>query len=284
MKLAILSFLALFLWNTQGRAETTVTTYVTHTQEERRSTRFTLTEWLNIKERMKLMDVWLAMFAGEKDKIFVPEINLSTTMFRSKYELLDKTNSNISPNEVEGIAYSGEIFLTNILRASTGLRLLNIDFGLGAYMKSSKDFAYLPQTESKVADDLSAYSVCFRLFGKSVQDSSLVFRAGQYQKGAGIFAEGSEATFKGMLLGGEFQGYLVHWLGADIDYTRFGNAKIITANQVVNGHSLKYSGFIEVSLFRIFAGAYSDEWIFHSLQKQKSLKENGLFGGLKVFF
>ncbi len=38
------------------QAETYVTTYVTKVQEQRKSTRWTLTEWLRIKERMKLMD------------------------------------------------------------------------------------------------------------------------------------------------------------------------------------------------------------------------------------
>ena len=42
-------------------------------QEKRKSTRWTLTEWLKIKERMKMMDVWLAMFSPKKPE-FTPRV------------------------------------------------------------------------------------------------------------------------------------------------------------------------------------------------------------------
>ena len=51
---------------TAGLADTQVTTYVIKTQDERDQTRWTLTEWLRIKERMKMMDVWLAMFSDPR--------------------------------------------------------------------------------------------------------------------------------------------------------------------------------------------------------------------------
>ena len=55
--------------DTASGDHTVVTTYVTKVQEKRRSTRWTLTEWLRIKERMRMMDVWLAMFSSPKKEI-----------------------------------------------------------------------------------------------------------------------------------------------------------------------------------------------------------------------
>ena len=66
-----------------GVTTTTVTTYVVSTQEERNSTRWTLTEWLRIKERTRLMDVWLAMFSNPKQNIFAPELNVSILATKS---------------------------------------------------------------------------------------------------------------------------------------------------------------------------------------------------------
>ena len=64
-----------------ARGDTQVTTYVIKTQEERQQTRWSMTEWLRIKERMKMMDVWLAMFSDPKKDKFQPELMLSISGF-----------------------------------------------------------------------------------------------------------------------------------------------------------------------------------------------------------
>src|SRR5258707_569097 len=74
-RVAMLATLPVLFVNT-AMADTVVTTYVTKTQDERQSTRFNLTEWLRIKERMKMMDVWLSMFSDPKKDKFAPELNL----------------------------------------------------------------------------------------------------------------------------------------------------------------------------------------------------------------
>src|SRR5262245_64424210 len=66
-------------------ADSTVTTYVVKVQEERETTRWTLTEWLKIKERMRMMDLWLAMFSDPKKDKFQPELMLSYGLTRGDY-------------------------------------------------------------------------------------------------------------------------------------------------------------------------------------------------------
>ena len=63
-----------------GDSITTVTTYVVRTQEEREQTRWTLTEWLRIKERTKLMDVWLTMFSDPNKDKFRPALQCSAKL------------------------------------------------------------------------------------------------------------------------------------------------------------------------------------------------------------
>jgi hypothetical protein len=68
------------------KAETVVTTYVTKVQEERQTTRWTLTEWLRIKERMQMMDLWLAMFSDPKKDRFRPELVVSYSVTKGTVE------------------------------------------------------------------------------------------------------------------------------------------------------------------------------------------------------
>jgi len=72
----LLSILLMSNWAPSLQAQgKRVVTYIEDVQEERKSTRWTLTEWLRIKERMKMMDVWLWMFPYPKKGKFPPELS-----------------------------------------------------------------------------------------------------------------------------------------------------------------------------------------------------------------
>ena len=103
-----------------AQAETVVTTYVVKTQEERKSTRWTLTEWLRIKERMKMMDVWLAMFSDpQKDREFRPELNLVYQQNRGTMTLGDGEGES-SSGPMEGYSIKAQFWLTNLISSTTG--------------------------------------------------------------------------------------------------------------------------------------------------------------------
>ena len=204
-------------------ADKVVTTYIVDVQKERESTRFTLTEWLRIKERMKLMDVYLAMFSNPQTDKFHPEIGIFASQAKGLVEFADylaspgntATLSDLSAIENRGKA---QLWLTNIISSTFGVRSLNIDFGL--------EYAQVSETASFPASDikntLQRGGVNFRIFGQHIQDSLFVLKYGHYEA---LFADLKlldplAGKMQGAYYGGEIQLYLLHWLGLAGEYTQ----------------------------------------------------------------
>ena len=70
-----------------AKSSSTVVINIEDTQDERKELRWTLTEWMRIKERMKMMDVWLAMNSDPKKDKFRPEIQFAYQMAQGDYDL-----------------------------------------------------------------------------------------------------------------------------------------------------------------------------------------------------
>ncbi|RYZ77258.1 MAG: hypothetical protein EOP04_31220, partial [Proteobacteria bacterium] len=110
-----------------------IITYIDDVQEERKSTRWTLTEWLRIKERMKMMDVWLAMFSKPQEK-FAPEISFGYAKGVGEAELSPSLalgtpeSHDLKTMQTEEARF--QFWFTNLVSGTTGLRTLNIDIGL----------------------------------------------------------------------------------------------------------------------------------------------------------
>lgn len=268
-------------------AETVVTTYVTTVQKERESTRWTLTEWLRIKERMKMMDVWLAMFSEPKKDIFRPELNL---VYGSGAGAITSTGDvALEQTELRSQFMKGQVWLTNFVTASTGLRLLNIDFGIEGYQRSTAEpeFVNIDVGENKFErkNQVQYYAADLRLFGKSIQDSSLVLKFGGYETANKIpFADSTEypGRFTGRLAGGELQLYLLRSLGAEGNYISYMPSQSVLAEDKFQGSYFDYQGFVEVSLLRIIAGRYSETWRCECAQGSFETVEQGMFAGVKV--
>ena len=269
-------------------AETVVTTYVTKTQEDRESTRFTLTEWLHIKERMKMMDVWLAMFSDPKQDKFCPELDLGYFVQRGTLVTTNEAAAS-ETGDFNAAMARGQLWLTNIFTGSTGLKLVNIDFGLEAGQRVSD--AYTPQAAVNAQANRKLksefYTANFRLFGKNIQDSSIVFKIGTYHtsQGTALLQGNPEApSVEGRALGGELQLYLFKWLGAEMDYLSFQPKTFGVSSNTINGTYYEYSAYIEISLLRLVMGKYHEEWHFATLAGNASTSDDGLFGGLKLQF
>src|SRR5690606_22469415 len=125
-----------------------VTHYVTKVQEERRSTRWTLTEWLRIKERMRMMDVWLAMFSQPKKDSFHPELNLEYGKTQGVLALREG-DGDAGESDTAGSEMRGTLWLTNLITASTGLRTLNVDLGIEGFAKDSGAYTLLGGTQAQ---------------------------------------------------------------------------------------------------------------------------------------
>lgn len=253
-------------------ARTRVVTYVEEVQDERASTRWTLTEWLRIKERMKMMDVWLAMFSDPAKDRFQPELMLSYSMGKgaTKLQAGDAAATSSSAQSSTGRA---QLWLTNLVSSSVGVRTLNIDLGAEASRRvaSHGASASAPQlslvsSSGNPAERNEYYSGNLRIFGRSVQDSSIVLKYGKYLVENPLLStiDSAPAKRQGTLTGGELQLYVWRWLGAEGNYLDFAQ----------HGAYFDYQGFIEISLLRVSAGVYqrsarglSDERDLHSLER-----------------
>lgn len=279
------------LASAQATKTTTITSYVTTVQEERQSTRFTLTEWLRIKERMKLMDVYLAMFSNPKKDDFSPELHLGYMATRGSLRLASGSgNEDADMNGDEGRA---QFWLTNLVTSTVGLRMLNVDLGVEVYQRSSGDFTPTAGSASTAASfsavdaspnmsstrrALTRYgSANFRIFGKSIQDSSLVAKVGRYEYTSSLLQPQSEQTstaatdttpaydarvWRGVMTGVDMQMYVFNWFGAEGTYNHFGGASPGAVSEEFSGATYSYGPFIEISLLHLSVGRYAETWKF----------------------
>ena len=279
---------------------TQVTTYVTKTQEERQNTRFTLTEWLHIKERMKLMDVWLAMFSDPQKDKFHPELMLSGFATSGKVSY-SAAGGEAESGEVLGRTYLGQLWLTNIVSSTFGVRSLNIDFGIEGFLRQSTKFSSsgftgadgtaAPTPAGSRQVELSSYSANLRVFGRNIQDSSLVLKAGQYTSKntlidpVNLAATNSAST--GRMVGVDLQLYLLRALGAEGSYVSFGSSGTNEGPQasgITRGAYYNYEGFIEVSILRLMAGTYVETWDLTRQGQVVKSSERGYLAGVKLQF
>lgn len=286
-----LSWLVCLLLAAPAVAETKVTQYVVKVQEERESTRWTLTEWLRIKERMKMMDVWLAMFSDPKDR-FRPELNLIYGQRQGEFS----TNQGDHKADSNASVLRGQLWLTNLVSSTFGVRALNIDFGLEAGMRSqtkSDVQAPIPANNPNgisFADhhpNLRHVTANFRIFGKSIQDSSLVLKYGQYRHDD-FYSFLTNTTglddWEGLVAGAELSLYIFNWLGVEGSYFSFGNGDRAMGAKDTSGTYSEALAFIEVSLFRFMFGRYAEEWTVEAQGRDLATKDEGLMAGLKVQF
>lgn len=272
-----------FVWSSSVLATetTTVTTFIKTTQEERQSTRWTLTEWLRIKERMKMMDVWLAMVSEPKKDQFHPELELMHSV----------TQGNFNGNDVGSTATSSgrrsraQLWLTNLISSTLGVRTLNIDFG-GEYFRVDDKLSLqggLPGYDLSLA----AYGAAFRIFGKNIQDSSIVFKFGEYQHqgksaAAAELSSGSDFKLLGKYAGAELQLYVLSWLGLQANGYGFQSKQ--HADRTHSGGYVDYGAFVEVSIIRITGGAMEQRWKDQMESATTNTRLTGKFVGLGLSF
>ncbi|MFK7827957.1 MAG: hypothetical protein AB8G05_27660 [Oligoflexales bacterium] len=302
----IYSLLVFLLFSSPIFARTTVQ-YIVTTQEERKSTRFTLTEWLRIKERMKMMDVYLAMFSSPEKEKFRPELSLFYGRKQSVSSLGDLNN--FEPNseiDLTALQKSGEfgraqLWLSNIINQAFGVRTLNIDLGFETYLEKQSVSLYslnLSNNNNTIALDPSSaleynyhhrYNTAnLRIFGKTIQDSSMIIKYGEYQNDSTIPAayleQESNKTYKGNVFGFDMNLYMLSWLGMEGSYLQWGQDQ--SSNLTAKGEHFDYGLYIEISLFRFIGGAFTDKWIYQD--KNRGIKQEetsvGTFGGLKIHF
>lgn len=259
LKIVLFSIIAIFCFlnSSLSFSEVVVVKVIEKRQEERKSTRWSLTEWLRIKERIKLMDVWLAMFSTPKPT-FSPELNLyhrmiSTSFDSTEYEALLKG----------GTESGAEIWLTNLVSASTGLRTLNIDLGFSAASKKYdspfnldlKQSSLAPSLAASFSPEVSRTEVNLRILGSHSQDTSLVFGFGKEIGKSDVGVNSTQAIaasdYDAFSKMARLKIYLTSWLGLEGEFREsYGDIEDNADRIRMNKQTTSYGGFLEVSLLR----------------------------------
>ena len=259
----IIGFFILFNASIALGAQTVIIKVIEERQEKRESTRWTLTEWLRIKERMKMMDVWLAMFSPKQPE-FTPELNLNYGRVISNY-----SSENYEARQSAETKYGASMWLTNIVSASTGIRTLNIDLGFSTKTTvGEKPFNFMPKEGKNVSSlDLefkpatSEVGVDFRVLGSHSQDTSLVYTyARQISKAQPGYDDSFElglVDYVGASHSLLLKVYLFSWLGLEASLLKL-DAKSSNLLQEVElkQEVIHYGAFLEVSLIRFEYSVY----------------------------
>lgn len=302
--------------------QTRVTTYISQVQEERYDSRFTLTQWLLIKERMRMMDVWLAMFTEPSQSKFRPEIGLSYFKTKSNFDRFSKVG-------LQGASMRGQLWLTNLISSKVGIRMLNVDFG-GEFQREEHRYQgglipndqgqLVSESSSGISDSggvsavawkqasqgiasenlgvrvpsegssrLQSFMGNLRLFGKHVQDSSLVLKYGEYRY-QGFDPTGinllEPMTFRGPLMGAELTLYVSSWLGMTGQFQSLGAEPSGSRVGPLGGSFGEGQIFIEIAVLRLAAGTFERRWVSqgsNSDETQKTpAKQRGVFTGLSL--
>jgi hypothetical protein len=278
----------------------TVTTYVTKVQEERQSTRWTLTEWLRIKERMKLMDVWMAMFSNPAKDKFRPELNISYLLTQSSVHKTSEDGTSLFEGTSEGYTGKAQFWATNLVSSTLGVRTLNIDFGVeggehntGKAISIANQAAVINTNSREQSARTTWYTANLRLFGKSIQDSSLVVKYGMMSTKnhlqlseddalSSSTAKPAAASASGAMAGAELQLYLMSWLGGEATYHQYMPVHVAYSSHTLAGTYAEASGFIEVSLLRLMVGRYEERWQADWTSDRVNTREHGYIAGVKV--
>jgi hypothetical protein len=262
-----------------------IVTYIEDVQEERRSTRWTLTEWLRIKERMKLMDVWLAMFS-KPEKRFAPELSLgyARSVGESEYRLisLDGPQTKAQEQRRTGEEMRAQFWFTNLISGTTGLRTLNVDLGIEGIIKNrfSKEIDGIIDPTGALwhadTERLQTAGVNLRLFGTSSQDSSLVIKGGKFEKSSGFKAFDKTS---GSYFGAEMSLYLMSFLGVEGQYYQFLDS---SKDQV--GERFQVMAFLELYSLRVSYGQERSSWQDETPALRLESKAVERFLSLRLYF
>ncbi|MBF0442547.1 MAG: hypothetical protein HQK54_11630 [Oligoflexales bacterium] len=203
---------------------------------------------------MKMMDLWLAMFSSPEQEKFAPELLLSYGGINGTWTERTETAEKIA--EDEGEYGSGQFWFTNLVSSTTKVRTLNVDLGVEGYIRNAKAKGVKSDAAPSKLQQLGYTSLNFRIFGRNIQDSSLILKGGKYES---EFHGSYGKEISGVMAGAALTIYLFNWLGGDCNYQRFGDyQKLYSQSQ--QGEYYDYSLFIEVSLLRLGAGKSSETW------------------------
>ena len=116
----------------------------------------------------------------------------------------------------EGSRFRSQIFLTNLVSSTTGLRTLNIDLGVEGEVNHHDELRPLVAATGlsgagRRGPSLMTGALDFRIFGKHIQDSSLILKGGRWEGNNPWLADADrrkDYPIGGLMAGAELSLYL----------------------------------------------------------------------------
>ena len=237
-------FLLLFISSRSFALAEGVYTVIVQKQEEKKSSRWNLADWLVTKKKIALMDQWLAL-------------NSSSSWFEFIFDF--------------GVGKLDE----SISRTETGNELEFERYGAALYIK----FFGIEFNKYNYSDiiDKNDYRLNLILLGSSVQSTHLRLFYGRRN-----FKQLDFSSYSQDFYGSSLSLYLASFLGTEFTYTNFKSAKSIDSTYSVEGERVEYGVFIDISLLRIYMNKFTEKNIYHGAINQLR-KDEGIVLGAKLF-
>ncbi|MGE0529449.1 MAG: hypothetical protein AB7G93_19435 [Bdellovibrionales bacterium] len=219
-------------------------------QEEKKTARWTLADWLAQKQRMRMMDLWLAQNSHSSPF----ELFLEGHSFN-----YGKTNGSLDQRAVNNNTYGGE------LAAYAGVAGLR-----GSYDSDSEQRATWQG------------SVNLRLFGRALQDTHINLEYGL--RGMALHAAQPDEYVQHQYGRVSVNFYLTKFFGIGGSYARILPAESDQDRQI-QGENEKAGVFIDFGSVRIF-GDWMHEYLRFRDEGAPDTREirDGFGGGLRIFF
>lgn len=215
---------------------------------QRESKRWTLQEWLETKERNRMMDLWLAVNSPSP---YEAMLGIANHGYQTK---LSTTNT-----ETSYTTYSAQL--------SAYASLVGLTF---EYNKNEKENF----------NDLTGL-LNLRVFGNSIQSTHLTVHLGQRTR---TLNQDTEDIIVRQLLGQvSLQLYLNKYFGIDGMYRRYQESNT-TSLGIVTGNQSEAGVFIDFKALRIFGSWYQDIQLNTLNGSETRIERNGIKSGIKIFF
>lgn len=212
----------------------------------RESKRWTLQEWLEQRDRNRMMDLWLAMNSPSPYEL----------MFSAQYNSYANTSAGV---EQKYTSYSGHI--------SAFAEII----GLSA--------EYENNTQEKYTDTTGIFNL--RIFGNSIQSSNITLHYGLQTRVRQDLSP--EIRLSQQFAQVSIQLYMTRYFGIDGNYRQYQPTTDPSLGEI-SGQKSTANIFIDFGAFRIFGGGFSEVEKINLNNTMSEKQKTGSQAGFKFFF
>jgi hypothetical protein len=252
------------------------------TQQQKKESRWTISDWFSQKEEMRKMDEWLKLNTNPDNSDFRLELGLTykNLMLDEKFIFLSD-QIEFKNNDIENSYFElgGKIYLNDLVSATLGIPTLNIDIGLSGFYSKTRVKKY-------------AYGGLLRFFGNDLQHTML--DVGFYLNHEDILippeinpigASELKGEIKNWLFRATLQIYLLDFFGLEGSYNHFTKANSTSSPKIeMESSGYDYSLFLELWALRL-SGGFTHESKKYNINENSITHEiDGMYFTAELYF